>query len=288
MSSGSPPRPCPSGSSFASMPTARYGRAGCPWFIRYRRAHFPSWNSFWAIARVVYQDGAPEKISPRAVLISPQTHRYASLKFQGAVQCFVVLFQPAGLHRFFSVPMQDLTDRAYDGHSVLGSFVSRLEQRLGECASFSERVRAADAYFLLSAKAPRSSERISAAAAELVSASGNARVSAIAAASGLCVRQFERGFQERLGLSPKLFARIVRFEAALDRKARSPIRSWTDIASELGYFDQMHMIHDFHTFTGGTPTRILAEMESLFRERIKAIRVKPTPIVAGADLDMIL
>jgi AraC-like DNA-binding protein len=238
--------------------------------------------------QVIYRDESREETSPRAVLIGPRTHCFSRLRFQGAVQCFVVLFQPAGLHRLFSIPIRELTDRAYDAHSVLGLFVSRLEQRLGECASFSERVQAADAYFLRSATSFRSSEWISAAAAQWLSTSGNARVHTVAAASGLSVRQFERGFQEQLGLSPKLFSRIIRFEAALDRKARSSVKSWTEIANELGYFDQMHMIHDFKVFTGGTPTRMLAEMESLFRERIRAIQGSRTPVVADRDLDLIL
>jgi hypothetical protein len=41
---------------------------------------------------------------------------------------------------------------------------------------------------------------------------------------------------------PKLFARIVRFEAALDSKARSLGKSWTDVAHEFGYYDQMHLL----------------------------------------------
>ena len=77
---------------------------------------------------------------------------------------------------------------------------------------------------------------------------------------------------EQLGVSPKLFARIVRFEAALDSKARSSTKSWTDVAHEFGYFDQMHMVHDFEVLTGGTPTDILGEVEILFRDRIQAIR----------------
>ncbi len=184
--------------------------------------------------------------------------------------------------------MQDLTDRVYDAQSVLGTFVSHLEQRIVGCASFAECVSTADAFLLQSVKAPRVSERISGAATQLLSASGNARTATIAAGSGLSVRQLERGFQEQLGLSPKLFARIIRFEAALDRKARSSDTSWTEIANELGYFDQMHMVHDFNVLTGGTPSRILVEMESLFRERIMATRVKRTPTIARTDLDLIL
>jgi AraC-like DNA-binding protein len=238
--------------------------------------------------QVLYRDCSRVETSPRTVLIGPQTHCHSKLRFQGTVECFVVMFQPAGLHRLFNVPMRDLTDRAYDAHSVLGAFISRFEQVIGDCGSFPERVRVANDYLLRRAEAWRCPSPISAAAAELLSVSGNARVAGIAAASGLSVRQFERGFLEQLGLTPKLFARIVRFEAALDRKARCSSKSWTEIANELGYFDQMHMIHDFSVFTGGTPTRMLAEIEVLFRERIQAIHARRQPTVADTDLDLIL
>lgn len=238
--------------------------------------------------QVIYRDGSPVETSPRTVLIGPVTHCHSRLQFQGAVECFVVVFQPAGLHRLFSIPMQELTDQAYDAHSVLGTFVSSLQQVFGECASFSERVHVADAYLRRAARTPRCEDRISAAATQVLATSGNTRVTSLAANCGLSVRQFERGFQKHLGLSPKLFARIVRFEAALDRKARASTNSWAQIAHELGYFDQMHMIHDFAEFTGGTPTQMLREVEDLFRERIKIIRAGLCPNPTGKDLELIL
>jgi AraC-like DNA-binding protein len=63
------------------------------------------------------------------------------------------------------------------------------------------------------------------------------------------------------------------FQAALDTKARSSTKSWTDVARELGYHDQMHMIHDFEEFTGETPTQTLRLVEIFFRQQIEAIRM---------------
>jgi AraC-like DNA-binding protein len=66
--------------------------------------------------------------------------------------------------------------------------------------------------------------------------------------------QFVRLMQQ-VGMRPKLFTRIARFEAALDGKARFVANSWTDVAHQFGYYDQMHMVHDFGGFTGETPTK---------------------------------
>jgi methylphosphotriester-DNA--protein-cysteine methyltransferase len=93
---------------------------------------------------------------------------------------------------------------------------------------------------------------------------------------------------EQVGVSPKLYARIVRFETALDSKARSRVKSWTDVAHESGYYDQMHMVHDFEGLTGGTPTTILREVEMLFRDQIQAIRSGRRSVITGGDLHLIL
>lgn len=74
------------------------------------------------------------------------------------------------------------------------------------------------------------------------------RISALANDAGLSVRQFERDFLQQVGIRPKLYARIVRFEAALDSKARSFTKSWTNVAHQFGYYDQMHMVHDFEDY----------------------------------------
>lgn len=64
-----------------------------------------------------------------------------------------------------------------------------------------------------------------------------------------------------MGVSPKLYARIVRFNAAIDHKLRYPVRTWTEIAHRLNYYDQMHMVHDFQDLAGDTPSRVIARLD---------------------------
>ncbi len=65
-----------------------------------------------------------------------------------ALESFVVMFRPGGLHRLFSIPMSELTDLDYDAHSVLGSFLSQTWQRLAEDQTFAERVRTIEGVLL--------------------------------------------------------------------------------------------------------------------------------------------
>jgi len=58
----------------------------------------------------------------------------------------------------------------------------------------------------------------------------------------------------RIGTTPSMFIRQARFTKAFRLKRCHPQLSWTSIAYECGYFDQMHLIHDFKLFTASTPT----------------------------------
>jgi AraC-like DNA-binding protein len=91
------------------------------------------------------------------------------------------------------------------------------------------------------------------AANRLFASNGIHRVSAMATDSGLSPRQFERRFLTQVGVPPKLYARIIRFNAALDHKLRLPSRAWTHIANDHDFYDQMHLVHDCRAFTGESP-----------------------------------
>ena len=213
-----------------------------------------------------------QRKSPAVVVVGPQTYRRIEMQLQGALESFVIMFQPDGLHQLFSIPMHELTDQDYEGHSVLGAFISRLQTRLAGCKSMEERARCVDGFLLRRAIGSRSYDAISAAANRIVLAGGRVKVAALADRTGLSTRQFERRFIQQVGMRPKLFARIARFEAVLDTKARSATKSWTDVAHEFGYYDQMHMIHDFGEFTDKTPTETLIQLETVFVAQIKTIR----------------
>jgi AraC-like DNA-binding protein len=238
--------------------------------------------------RVLNLEPFREFVSPRAVLVGMKTHCRVHLQIQGTLESFVVLFQPTGLHCLFSIPVHELTDQHFDAHSVLGSMVSRLEQRLGECSTFEQRVQVANDFFLRRMLKVCGFDGIRAAAARILLGAGDSRISALADTAGLSIRQFERSFLQQVGMRPKLFARISRFEAALHSKARSAQKSWTDVAHEFGYHDQMHLVHDFEAFTGETPTSVLKQFEILFREQIDAMRLRSPSEKSTSDSRLIL
>ena len=68
-------------------------------------------------------------------------------------------------------------------------------------------------------------------------------------------------------MSPKLYARVVRFEAALKRKKQVPELRWTDVAHEVGYYDNMHMVHDFELLADATPSSLAPEVDRIVTDQ---------------------
>jgi AraC-like DNA-binding protein len=215
--------------------------------------------------------------TPRAVLVGLQTHRRVRLVMRHRLESFTIVFQPAGLFRLFSIPVRELTNRDYDAHAVIGPTASSLYQRLGDAPSFEDRARIADAFLLGVLRHRPDPDGILRAANALLQQHGRLAVRDLADATGYSLRHFERRFTEQIGVRPKLYARIARFEAALDTRARSNDRSWTEIAHAFGYYDQMHLIRDFEAFSGETPGHLLTEVERAHRAVIQLVRAGRLP-----------
>ena len=217
--------------------------------------------------------GSPdEETVSAASLVGILTRPHATLLHQGTFQSFIVMFQVHGLTDLFGVPSSEVTNHTYDADAVLGKPVRELEQRLGNCETFQQRGSVANHFFAERLKHVQAVDRMALAANQILNSSGKLPSADLARQAGVGVRQFQREFYARFSASPKLFSRIVRFQNALDTKARSSTKSWTDVAHELGYYDQMHMVHEFREFAGESPTEVLCQMELLYRAQIDAVR----------------
>ncbi len=80
-----------------------------------------------------------------------------------------------------------------------------------------------------------------------------ARIDAVQSASNCPAPQFIRRFDAAVGITPKRYARVLRFNALLPRIVRVGPRDWAQVAVEGGYFDQSHLSHEFKRLAGMTP-----------------------------------
>jgi AraC-like DNA-binding protein len=212
----------------------------------------------------------------RAVaLVGSRTSRSVELLLSGNVDAFTIVFQPGAFSTLFHIPAIELTNGDFDGDEVLGHRINELYARLGEVSAFDDRVHVADSYLTAIRPASESVSAIVRTAMTVMRNNGSARISELAHETGLGLRQFERRFDREIGISPKLYARIVRFEAALQRRAISPTTRWTDIAHDLGYHDQMHMVHDFTRLSGDSPDAIARQLDMFVQPEVLSSRPAP-------------
>ena len=88
---------------------------------------------------------------------------------------------------------------------------------------------------------------------------------------GLSGRQLELRFKERVGIGPKLLARMVRFQRIFQALEARASRRWGRVAAECGYYDQAHLIRDFRQFTGQTPAAFFRD-ENLLAKLFTGMR----------------
>ncbi len=104
------------------------------------------------------------------------------------------------------------------------------------------------------------------AAAELLFATcGQSRVGELAARLYLSTSQFERRFKESMGVTPKTFARLIRFRAICEALIYDPTRPAIALAHDFGYTDQSHLIRDFKAFSSQTPGNYVANSKESVR-----------------------
>lgn len=89
-----------------------------------------------------------------------------------------------------------------------------------------------------------------------------ASVRTVARGLGVSERHLRRVFRTAVGVSPKAFAKLTRFHRALATARGEGATNWAAIAAAAGYYDQAHLIAEFHAIAGATPRALLAELQA--------------------------
>lgn len=212
--------------------------------------------------------GCPTSVNPRtgeaqtanAVSVFGQQQQRCDVHLPSEFLMLRVHFQPGALFRLLEVPLYEFGESYFDAELVLGTDVRDLSERLSNAGSYTEMLG------LLEEDLTRRVRRATAdvhpvdrAAIRLSTDPRNASLDWLAREACLSARQFNRKFNERMGVGPKLYSRLVRFHQAYRLKALHPAMAWPLVAIECGYADYQHMVRDFRYFTNGTPNVWLEE-----------------------------
>jgi AraC-like DNA-binding protein len=170
-----------------------------------------------------------------------------------------VYFRPARAATFVGMPTGDLTDRIIGADDAWGVAGRSLASELSE---LDDRARVDRLEAALLERLARHNSRLvgidaAGLASRVVDCDGRVSVEWLAAAAGVSRQHLARVFRERVGLAPKTYCNLARFQSGLAYAGRGGA-DWAQIAAALGYADQSHMIAEFRRFSGLTPQALAA------------------------------
>lgn len=167
-----------------------------------------------------------------------------------------VHFRPGGARAVLGLPPGELADTHLDLETLWGGRARRLRERLCTARAPVERFCILEEALLASLRAAPERQRAMHFALERLERGGSG-VGDVAAELALSRRRFIELFTADVGITPKLFGRVRRFQRALAMAEVPPVPAWSQVALECGYFDQSHMIRDFVDFSGFPPAALL-------------------------------
>jgi len=221
----------------------------------------------WAQERLLPQ-GTSEIVvdldasSSDGVMSGPHSH-YFVLDTTRPQHLVGVHFRPGGAFPFMAMPLCELRNAVVTLDSLWGAGLAReLRDRLGDTRTDQERFAIVERVLLARAGTRLHHHPAVAYALDAFMRVPHRRTIAdVGRHVGLSQRRFIELFNREVGLSPKVFCRVRRFQCAVSVAHRDLPRNvnWTDLALDCGYFDQAHFIHDFEEFSGLTPTAWAAQ-----------------------------
>ena len=204
----------------------------------------------WAAGRSL----AASAFFPRVCVIGPVT-RPRILRVGRGVDAVGAVLPPALTLSAFGVPASELVDRLVALEDLWKpSEVERLFELL---STLHIRQRISELRSMMVTRIEQPGDRVSVGhrtTGLITLHGGRVSIADMARSHGLSRQQFARQFSAAAGLTPKLFARITRFQSLVRALLSSDVSQWVSVAPVVGFYDQAHMINEFRTFAGSSPT----------------------------------
>jgi AraC-like DNA-binding protein len=168
-------------------------------------------------------------------------------------------FKPGGAYPFLKMPSGELHNQHVGLEEIWGPLAGLVREELLGAKTADERLRILErGLWLAAGGALGRHPAVAFALNEFSRAPGERKIAEVTNQIGLSARRFIEVFHKEVGLTPKLFCRVRRFQKVLPHIQREREIDWAQIALECGYYDQAHFIHDFQAFSGINPRAYLA------------------------------
>jgi AraC-like DNA-binding protein len=195
-----------------------------------------------------------------AVVSGIQTRKFSRL-LEGRSQVFGIKFQPGGFRPFLKSSVSSLADSTVPANRIFGKAVDALTTMLASSRKESEKVSAANAFFRARLPGPDDTIALAGQLVARILAEPNIKtVNDLATLTGISKRSLQRLFNDYVGASPKWVIRRYRLHELIEKFDSRAQPNWAQLALDLGYFDQAHLINDFKSIVGYTPTQYQSQL----------------------------
>ena len=204
----------------------------------------------WAVGRTL----ATSSVLPSICVVGPVT-RPLLLRPGRSVRAVGAGFSSTLTPHILGVPAAELVDHIVPLEDIWGrSEVERLSASLAGLPTSKSVAALMDVLIGRTRSVADRDETGQLAALAISRRGGRVSIDRLADRHGLTRQQFARRFSTATGLSPKLYARITRFQALVHTLLSTDVSQWASASSAAGFYDQAHMINEFREFAGSPPT----------------------------------
>jgi AraC-like DNA-binding protein len=221
---------------------------------------------------IINLEGGPRKLFDREDPARYQSFRRGWLS--GAQSGYLVIdvlrgasmigvhFKPAGVAAFLGLPAGELRNQVVELDAIWGTEVWHFRDQLLEATRPGAKFRVLERLLLKRLnkvrRAADGEQPVTRALQRFMAEPHVHRVGDVADEVGMSHKHFIEMFRRRVGVTPKLFCRIQRFQKVLGQINNRTTVEWADVAFDCGYFDQAHFVNDFQAFAGINPTAYLS------------------------------
>ena len=198
----------------------------------------------------------PLQHSPAAILLGIYSH-HQQIDTIDLAELIGIVFQPGGTLPFFPSNTHLFSNRETSLEDIWGRASENLRNDLREAPTPEKKfaiLEAALLHRLSQSKSPQRNPVIDFALTHLHRSPGTTTIAELTRQIGLSPRRLSQLFHEQVGVSPKLYCRIQRFQQIVQHLHQGEDIHWAELALTCGYYDQSHFANDFRAFSGLSPT----------------------------------
>lgn len=189
--------------------------------------------------------------------IRGQFSTYGSLISGGNIDMIAVIFHPLGLNPFVQCSMSEIYNHYIDIEDLEDIELNHLKRSISTEQEVETCIRLVEGFLMQRlVDADNNYKRTQHTIHQIIN-QPQIEVNTLAESACLGYRQFKRVFTNQVGMSPKEYYRVVRFQRALYLLQNHPGMEFVDLAYSCGFYDPSHLVKDFKELSGCSPTQYL-------------------------------